>query len=157
MQLVEEALSFIPDGSTAPIGSIPGAWELAERINASQATTFTETSTAGDLKAAVMALAPNLQAMVMASLLNQATPGQLDAKTAPTLADIDAAEDRNLRRWVVKAFTGLVVFCVVVIVTVVAVIGVRTGQIPNTPLVNGIISIAQDVLPVIQLIFAPSS
>lgn len=164
MELVNEALSFIPDDSEEPLDSYPGIWEIGAVVNSWQKffpnqVVLTPKSPGKELKAVLMALPPNLQAEALAPLLNKQTPGLSDAQTAPQLSvtQLDQLEDRKLFRWLVKMGTWTTIFCVVVLVTTVCVIGIKSGAIPDIPFFSGMVSIAQSIIPVFQLWLAPSS
>lgn len=162
MLLAQEALSFIPDDSDAPVSSFAGGWELAQRTNALRPLIPTLSELTPDspgklLKSIVIALPPNLQADVLAPLLNRATPGMCDAQNAPSVTQLDELEDKKLKRWLVKILARTLVFCVVFFISTVCVIGVKTGAIPDIPGLTAIIGLAQDFIPVIKLIIAPSA
>lgn len=164
MELVNDALSFIPDDSEEPLDSFPGVWEIGETINGwvkffPQLTVLTPKSPGKELKAALLTLPPNLQAEALAPLLNKQTPGLSDACGVPHLSvqQLDQLEDRKLFRWLIKMGTYAAIFCVVVLVTTVCVIGIKSGAIPDIPFFSGMVSIAQSLIPVFQLWMAPSS
>lgn len=162
MLLAQETLSFIPDDSDAPVSSFAGGWELAQRTNALRTlvpslSELTPASPGSLLKSTVISLPPNLQADVLAPLLNKATPGMTDAQHAPTVTQLDELEDKKLKRWLVKILARTLVFCVVVFLTTVCVIGVKTGAIPDIPGIPAVIGLAQDFIPVIKLIIAPGA
>ena len=164
MELVNDALSFIPDDSEEPLESFPGVWAVGETINGwrkyyPNIGLLTPQSPGKELKAALQSLPPNLQAEALAPLLNEKTPGITDAQTSPQLSiqQLDQLEDRKLFRWLIKMGTYAAIFCVVVLVTTVCVIGIKSGAIPDIPFFSGMVSIAQSIIPVFQLWLAPSS
>lgn len=61
-------------------------------------------------------------------------------------------EDRRLRRWLIKAGFYVGSFCVVVVVTAAAVLGVKTGQIASDGVIGKLIDFAQEFVPIINLV-----
>jgi hypothetical protein len=68
-----------------------------------------------------------------------------------TPAQSEDIEDRRFRRWLIKMCVYAVLFSIVVLVTAVAVVGVKTGQFPDNGWISKLIDFAQGLLPIVQL------
>lgn len=79
-------------------------------------------------------------------------PAPLCAMPALTPLQQEDVEDRRFRRWIIKTCIYAALFCVVVLVTATAIVGVKNGQLPNNELVSKLIDFAQELVPVVNLI-----
>lgn len=61
-------------------------------------------------------------------------------------------EDRRFRRWIIKTCIYAVLFCVVILVTATAIVGVKNGEFPDDGLIARLIDFAQQLVPVVNLI-----
>lgn len=160
MDLVKEALDNIPDSPTSPVSDIPGGWEIAKRINALTAVvpaigTLTPASSGQELRAAVQQLPAQYQMEVLSIMLeSKSAAGSAAACPTPSLEQIDAMEDRKLRRWVIKAVVLMILFVCSVMTGAVAVIAVKSGQLPDTTFLKGMIDTAAEIA---KLIFSGST
>lgn len=65
-------------------------------------------------------------------------------------------EDRRFRRWIIKTCIYAALFCVVILVTATAIVGVMKGQLPDDGLIAKLIDFAQELVPVVNLIIGKS-
>lgn len=165
MNLVLEALAFIPDGTATPVAEIPGAWDIAKRVNAipndgTQRAVMTPDTTGQELKDTVTALPAQYQLEVLQSLLS-VRPRPV-APTCPTPApaaaitpeQLDAIEDKKFRRWVLKAIVVVMCCMGLMLVGAVVAVAIRSGQLPDTSVLGGWYSFAQEIA---KLIFTGTS
>jgi hypothetical protein len=82
-----------------------------------------------------------------------AVPPPPVAPVACTLAEQEAAEDRKLRRWLVKTGFWFVMVFVSMVVGSILTIAVRSGQMPDGVVTNSVLSTATEIL---KLIFSSS-
>lgn len=165
MNLVKEALAFIPDGSATPVAEIPGAWEIAKRVNAIPADTvmhalITPDTTGQELKETVTALPAQYQLEVLQSLFAVRTRPVVDVAPVPvpppppTAEQVDAMEDKKLRRWVTKAIVIVMCCMGLMLMGAVVAVAIRSGQLPDTAVLGGWYSFVQEIA---KLIFTGTS
>jgi hypothetical protein len=152
MEIVDRALESVITDDQVLAGN-PEAWELAVRVNAMRQAfdlpdALQPTSSGKELKAALKGLPPHYQTDILGTW---ARPKEVDNK--PIVCQVPEyrpeIEDHKLRHWIIKALITLFCFLACVLGTAVAVVGVKSGQLPDNPAIEGIINSASEILKLI--------
>ena len=152
MEIVDKALEKVITDDQALAGS-PEAWELAMRVNAmrqafSLPAALQPASKGSELKEALKELPPHY---LIDLLGTWARPKEVEQKPVicPVSQYSPEIENHKLRHWIIKALIIFFCFLGSVLGTAVAIVGVKTGQLPDNPAVEGIINSASEILKLI--------